>query len=299
MKPRKWKGFQQQNGAAYLFLLPYLTLFLIFFVAPVAVSMGLSFTYFNVLQPPKFIGFANYVNLFIEDDIFVIAVTNTLKYSFIVGPVGFFLSFIFAWLITATKRWRVTYTLIFYAPSLSSIGMTFIWTLIFSGDRYGILNSIFISLGIFDEPYLWLTNTKSIMPIIMFVALWMGMGTGFLAQLAGFQSIPSEMYEAGRVDGIPNRWLELWYITIPMMKPYLLVAAVLQIVQSFAVFDIANALVGFPSPLYAGHTIVTHLWDFAFLRFEMGYSSAIAMILFLATFGLNRILVRVLAPKEG
>lgn len=286
-------SFLKRHGASYLFVLPYLALFVVFFVAPVIVSAGLSFTYYNILQPPRWIGLTNYVNLFLADEVFVIAIGNTLKFALFTGPLGFLLSFLFAWLITSTGRARIPYTLVYYAPSIAG-GMTAVWLLIFSGDRYGILNYLLMAAGVLDEPFLWTADPSSVMPVIIFVALWSSMGTGFLAQMAGLQSIPHEMFEAGKVDGIPTRWHELWYITLPMMKPYLLVAAVLQVVASFNVFGIALEIAGFPSTLYAGHTIVTHLWDYAFLRFEMGYSSAIAMVLFVATFGLNQLLRRLL-----
>ncbi len=284
---------------SYLFLAPYLVLFIVFFVAPVAIAIGLSLTSFNVLQPPKWIGLANYVNLLLSDDVFITAVKNTLVFSAVVGPLGFALSFVFAWLIDATgRRGRTLWTLLFYAPSIAGSGITMVWKLFFSGDRYGILNNLLLRLGLITEPYLWLLQQATIMPVIIVVSLWMGMGKGFLAQIAGFQSMPPELYEAGRVDGIPSRWHELWYITLPLMRPYLLVAAVLQVVESFAVFDIALSIAGFPSPLNAGHTVVTHLWDYAFRRFEMGYSSAIAVVLFVATYGLNRLLVRLLATGD-
>lgn len=284
---------------SYLFVLPYLVLFLVFFVVPVAIAIGLSLTSFNVLQPPKWVGLANYVNLLLSDNQFVTAIKNTLVFSVVVGPLGFALSFVFAWLIDATgRRGRTFWTLLFYAPSIAGAGITMVWKLIFSGDRYGILNNLLLRLGLLTEPRWWLTEQATIMPVIIIVSLWMGMGKGFLAQIAGFQSMPSELYEAGRVDGIPSRWHELWYITLPLMRPYLLVAAVLQVVESFAVFDIALSIAGFPSPQDAGHTVVTHLWDYAFRRFEMGYSSAIAVVLFVATYGLNRLLVRLLATGD-
>ena len=289
----KFINFWKEHGASYLFLLPYLLVFITFFLVPVLVAGGLSLTYFNLLQPPRWIGFSNYINLFLSDDVFITSLVNTLRFALVTGPLGFMLSFLFAWLINSTRKAKVPFTLIFYAPSITSgIAMSVIWMYIFSGDRYGLLNYVLMSLGVLNEPYLWLTNADSILPVIMIVALWMSMGTGFLAQLAGLQNIPRELYEAGKMDGIPSRWHEMWYITLPLAKPYLLVAAVLQVVVSFSVFDIAMQLAGFPSPLYAGHTIVTHLWDFAFLRFELGYSSAIAVVLFAATFGLNRLLVK-------
>lgn len=289
-------GFLRKYAGSYLFLLPFLLLFVAFFVAPVLVSMGLGFSYFNVLQAPRFVGLNNYLTLFLNDDVFITAVMNTLRFAFFTGPVGFTLSFLFAWLITSTGRWRVTYTLVYYAPSISG-GMVAIWLLIFSGDRYGILNHILTSVGILDEPFLWTTNASTIMPVIIFIALWTSMGTGFLAQMAGLQSIPTEVYESASIDGVPTRWHELWYLTLPLMKPYLLVSAVLQIVASFNVFSIATAVAGFPSTLYAGRTIVTHLWDYAFIRFELGYSSAIAMVLFVVTYGLNQLLRSILTRE--
>jgi multiple sugar transport system permease protein len=199
-------------------------------------------------------------------------VKNTLVFSAVVGPLGFALSFVFAWLIDATgRRGRTLWTLLFYAPSIAGSGITMVWKLLFSGDRYGILNHLLLRVGLITEPYLWLLQQSTIMPVIIVVSLWMGMGKGFLAQIAGFQSMPPELYEAGRVDGIPSRWHELWYITLPLMRPYLLVAAVLQVVESFAVFDIALSIAGFPSPLNAGHTVVTHLWDYAFRRVFLGH----------------------------
>lgn len=284
---------------SYLFVLPYLVLFLVFFVVPVAIAIGLSLTSFNVLQPPTWVGLANYVNLLLSDNQFLTAIKNTLVFSVVVGPLGFALSFVFAWLIDATgRRGRTFWTLLFYAPSIAGAGITMVWKLIFSGDRYGILNNLLLRLGLLTEPRWWLVEQATIMPVIIIVSLWMGMGKGFLAQIAGFQSMPQELYEAARVDGIPGRWHELWYITLPLMRPYLLVAAVLQVVESFAVFDIALSIAGFPSPQDAGHTVVTHLWDYAFRRFEMGYSSAIAVVLFVATYGLNRLLVRLLATGD-
>lgn len=289
-------SFWKRHGASYLFLAPFLVMFTAFYVVPVLVSMGMSVTYYNLLQPARWIGLANYRNLFLADDVFLIAVGKTLLYAVITGPLGFLLAFLFAWLITSTGRARVTYTLIFYAPAISG-GMTQVWMLIFAGDRYGILNTVLTSLGVIDDPVIWLRDPRYIMAVIMVVSLWMSMGTGFLAQMAGLQSIPSELYEAGRIDGIPNRWYELWYITLPMCRPYLLVAAVLQVVVSFNVFQVSLSLAGLPSTGYAGHTIVAHLYDYAFKRFELGYAAAIAMVLFAVTYGLNRLLVRLLSTE--
>ncbi len=291
-------SFWRKWGTHYLFMAPFLIFFTVFVVAPVLTAAYLSFTYFNVLEPPKWIGWTNYRLLFLEDDIFLIAIRNTLEFAVITGPVGFILSFLFAWLINPLKL-KTILALCFYAPSIAGgVAMGVVWKIVFSGDRYGYLNNFLLSIGAIEEPYQWLAQQSSIMPVIMFVSLWMSMGTGFLVFLAGLQTVRTDLYEAGRVDGISNPLQEVWYITLPMMKPQLLFGSVMAVVSGFSVFSVATALAGLPSPLYAGHTIVAHLYDYAFIRFEMGYAAAVAVILFVWTFGLGRILMRVFSSKN-
>ena len=275
-----------------------MVLFVVFIVAPVAAAVYLSGTYFNLLEAPVWLGLANYRLLFLSDDIFLIAVANTLTFAVITGPLGFILSFVLAWFINRVPI-RTPYTLAFYTPSITSaIAMAIVWRFIFSNDRYGLLNNIGMQLGVLYEPFPWLSHQDTILPVIMFVSLWMSMGTNFLVFLAGLQNVPTELYEAGRVDGISSPVVEAWHITLPMMRPQLLFGAVMSIVISFTVFQIALQLVGLPSPLYAGHTIVAHLYDYAFIRFEMGYASAIAVILFLFTFLLGRAAMRMFASDD-
>jgi multiple sugar transport system permease protein len=289
--------FWHRWGVQYAFMVPYLALFAVFTIAPVLTSMYLSFTYFNVLEPPRWIGWANFRLLFLEDDVFLIAVKNTLIFAIITGPIGFFMSFFLAWLIKPLKL-KTFLALCFYAPSITAaITMSVVWKVLFSGDRYGYLNNWLLNMGAIDEPYQWLAQQASLLPIIMFVALWMTMGTAFLVFLAGLQTVSPDLYEAGKVDGVANPLQEVFYITLPMMKPQLLFGAVMQVVAGFSVFGIATSLAGLPSPLYAGHTIVAHLYDYAFIRFEMGYAAAVAVVLFLWTFGLSRVLMRVFSSK--
>jgi multiple sugar transport system permease protein len=270
-----------RHRVCYLFLAPYAIVFLLFFVAPLLISIFFSFTYFNILEPPRFIGLRNYINLLLADDVFLIAVKNTFIMAAITGPVGYIAAFLFAWFINELPRYiRAFTTLIFYAPSIS--GQAFmIWALIFSGDAYGYINGLLMGFGILDQPVLWLTDPKYMMPVMLVVILWMSLGAGFLAFIAGLSTIDPTLYEAGLVDGITNRWQELWYITLPNMKGMLMFGAVLAITQSFAVADVTIVLAGFPSTDYAVHTVVNHLIDFGSIRFEMGYASAIATILFL------------------
>jgi multiple sugar transport system permease protein len=286
----------KKNKESYFLVLPYFILFFTFTVIPVIVGAILSFTNYNVIQMPKFVGWNNYKRLFLEDDVFLIALQNTFKFALITGPLSYFACLFFAWLINELPpRIRAVLTLLFYAPALSS-SIFFIWTYIFSGDVYGLLNGVLMNLGIIKEPVYWLQDSRINLYVLMVIQLWMSLGTSFLAFIAGFQTIDRSLYEAGAVDGIRNRWQELWYITLPSMKPQLIFGAIMQVTASFAVADISAQLIGFPSPLYSAHTIVLHMWDYGSIRYEMGYASAIAVILFLITVSINRGVRKLIRP---
>ena len=283
-----------KHRVCYLFLAPYAIVFILFFVAPVFISIFYSFTNFNILESPKFIGLRNYINLLLADDVFLISMKNTFVMAAITGPIGYVAAFLFAWFINELPRYiRAFVTLVFYAPSISG-AVYMIWALIFSGDAYGYINGALMSLGILDQPVLWLTDPKYMMPVMLVVILWMSLGAGFLAFLAGLSTIDPALYEAGLVDGISNRWQELWYITLPNMKGMLMFGAVMAITQAFGVADVTVALAGSPSTDYAVHTVVNHLVDYGSVRFEMGYASAIATILFFTMIVLNAIIQKML-----
>ena len=272
----------KRNKGCYLFLAPYAILFITFFILPVCTSIFYSFTYYNILEPPRVIGLQNYINLLLQDEIFLTAVKNTFVCAVIVGPVGYILSFLFAWFINELPKWlRAIAVIVFYAPSLGA-GVITVFTTLFRADAYGWLNAILIEWGIINAPLMWLLDPRYMLTIVIVVSLWMSMGTGFLSFVAGFQGIDRSMYEAGYVDGVRNRWQELYHITLPSMKPMLLFGAVMSIASSFNISDVPRALCGFPSTDYAARTVVTHLFDYGFVRFEMGYASAVAVILFLA-----------------
>ena len=272
----------------YLFLFPYALLFFTFFILPICTSIFYSFTYYNILEPARFIGFQNYINLILQDEVFLIAVKNTFVIAVVTGPIGYILSFLFAWFINELPRWlRTIAVVVFYAPSIAG-NAYYIFSIIFRGDAYGYLNSFLLNFGLIDAPYLWLADPRYIMTVIIIVILWMSMGTGFLSFVAGLQGVDRSMYEAGYVDGVRNRWQELYHITLPSMKPMLLFGAVMSITSAFNVSDVPRALAGYPSTDYAARTIVTHLFDYGFSRFEMGYASAIATVLFLVMILCNK-----------
>lgn len=271
---------KNQRRAAFILLAPFTVLFLLFTVLPIISSIALSFTYFNMVDAPEFIGIDNYVRMFADDSVFFIAVKNTLIFALITGPLGYAMSFIFAWMINDFGRgMRSFLTMLFYAPTLAG-NVFFIWLFIFSGDSYGLVNSFLMKYGIILEPIQWLTDSKYSMGVVILVMLWLSLGAGFLSFIAGFQNLNRECFEAGAIDGIRNRWQELWYITVPQMAPQMMFAAVMTISSSFAVGYQCMELTGFPSTDYSTHTILLHILDVGTIRFDMGYASALAVILF-------------------
>ena len=271
---------KNQRRAAFILLAPFTVLFLLFTVLPIISSIALSFTYFNMVDAPEFIGIDNYVRMFADDSVFFIAVKNTLIFALITGPLGYAMSFIFAWMINDFGRgMRSFLTMLFYAPTLAG-NVFFIWLFIFSGDSYGLVNTFLMKYGIILEPIQWLTDSKYSMGVVILVMLWLSLGAGFLSFIAGFQNLNRECFEAGAIDGIRNRWQELWYITVPQMAPQMMFAAVMTISSSFAVGYQCMELTGFPSTDYSTHTILLHILDVGTIRFDMGYASALAVILF-------------------
>lgn len=273
------KLWLKRESANLVLLTPFTLLFTLFTLVPIGAAMILSFFYFNMTTTPTFVGFDNYIRLFFDDNVFLIALRNTAIFAMITGPLSYILSFTVAWLINEFNRTvRTILTLIFYLPSLAG-NVYFVWTYIFSGDSYGFLNSVLMKLGMSD-PIQWLTDTKFMMPVVIVVILWLSMGTGFLSFVAGLQSLDRELFEAAAIDGLPNRFAELWYVTLPQMGPQLLFGAVMQISTSFAIGYECMNLTGFPSTNYATQTLVLHILDFGQIRFEMGYACAVAVILF-------------------
>ncbi len=266
--------------ASYVLMLPFMLLFLVFVVIPIISSVALSFTSFNMLQMPKYVGFDNYIRMFLEDDIFIKALKNTIVFALITGPFGYILSFVVAWLINEMNRGiRWLLTLIMYAPTLAG-NVYYIWTYIFSGDSKGLVNSSLIKLGVINDPIQWLTNSDYNVSVVVLVIIWLSLGTGFLAFVAGFNALDRSYFEAAAIDGVKNRFEELWYVTLPQMAPQLLFGAVMSISGAFAVGYANAAITGFPSSNYSTHTLLLHMLDYGTIRFEMGYASAIAVVLF-------------------
>jgi multiple sugar transport system permease protein len=287
---------------SYFFIAPFMFCFIAFILIPVGAAIVLSFTYFNAIEPPRFIGWTNFQNLISQDLIFLkYALPNTFKFAIIVGPGGYAAAFLLAWLITqlpaSVRKW---FALAMYTPSLTmGIAMSIVWLPLLSGDRIGYLNSLLLQIGFIDEPQLWVTNKLYLMNSMIVVTMWSSMGVGFLAMLAGILNVNPELYEAGRIDGMKSRLQEIWYITIPSMKPQMLFGAVMAIVTTFKAGAIGVELSGQnPTPQYSGHLIINHIDDYGFIRFEMGYAAAISVFLLILMYASNRLSMVLFGSKE-
>ncbi len=279
-----------QNRIAYLLAAPFFLLFFLVTVIPVLMSFYYGFTYYNMLTAEKFVGLKNYVKLLLYDDIFVTSLKNTVVFAVITGPAGYIISLLVAWLINELPaKLRSVLVLVFYAPSISG-NVYLVWKLLFSSDSYGYINGILLKLNIISSPILWFEDPQYILPLLIAVQLWLSLGTGFLSFVAGLQGVDNALYEAAAIDGVKNRWQELWYVTLPTIKPQMIFGAVLAITNAFAVSEISSSLAGNPSVQYAGHTIVLHMQDYGTVRYDMGYASAIATVLFLLTVGCNKLI---------
>ena len=281
---------RSENRAFLLLLMPFMGLFFIFTILPIVSSIVLSFTDYDMINTPRFTGLSNYLRMFTTDEVFPVAVKNTLLFSVITGPVSFFLAFLLAWLINEFRPgMRSLLAFLFYAPALIG-NVYYIWQVAFSSDSYGYANSLLLSWGLITEPILWFRDVRFSMIIVMIVQLWLSIGISFLADIAGLQNVNPELYEAGAIDGIRTRWHELWYITLPSMKSILFFGAVMPIQATFSISAVPMALAGFPSVNNSVDTLVTHLMDVGTQRYELGYAAAVSVFLFMLM-ALFRILV--------
>jgi multiple sugar transport system permease protein len=297
-----------KHRISYLFIAPFMSAFLLFIFIPVTVAIGLSFFSFDAISRPRFVGWDNFLAIWTQDRIFLqYAIPNTFKFAVIVGPAGYMLSFFLAWLIQQLpKSIRDYFTLALYAPSLAS-GAAFIvvWPVMFSGDRVGYVNNLLLYLGLIEQPKLWLQDPNEFMTIMIAVSLWASMGVGFLAMLAGLQTVNRELYDAGAIDGISNRLQEIYYITVPAIKPQMLFGAVMSVVGTLKAGLIgsmlAQAATGSPiTPQYSGHLMINHIDDFALIRYELGYAAALSVILLVIVYAANKLAFQLFGGKgEG
>lgn len=297
-----FRNWLSKEGSAYAFLSGYAVLFITFIVIPVVAAFLLSFTFFDAVQTPRIIGLGNYIALLTQDDTFMrYVLPNTIQFALIVGPGGYALAFLLAWMLAQLPKLpRTIFAVILYSPSMTAgVAMAVVWKALFSGDQTGYLNSFLMGLGLLNEPIQWLQSPQHLMPIMILVTLWSSMGIGFLAMLAGILEISPELYEAAAIDGMSSRWQEIFYITIPSMKPQMLFGAVMALVGTFQAGAIGVTLSGTnPTPQYAGQLIVNHIEDYGFLRYEMGYAAAVSVVLLLMVLFFTRLATRLFSSDS-
>lgn len=273
-----------KDRVSYLFLLPFALSFITFTILPVLTSVLYSFTYnniFNVSDSVHFVGLDNYIRMFMRDEIFPTALQNTLVFALITGPIGYILSFSMAWLINEVRSGlRMLFVLIFYSPAIAG-SIYVVFGVLFSSDMYGYVNGFLQSWGFIDRPIEWLSDVRYIKLVICICVLWGSMGSGFLSFVAGLKNVDQQLYEAAALDGMRNRWQELWYVTLPSMKPQLMFGIVMSISGAFSIHDVTVVLAGYPSTDNVATTMVNLMVDVGYQRFELGYASAMATVLFL------------------
>ncbi|NLG81291.1 MAG: sugar ABC transporter permease [Bacilli bacterium] len=302
LKQKFKNGSFKDALAVFLLLLPYSVLFSLFIAIPVALAITLSLTYFNLIQFPEYKGLLNYVTIITQDSVFLrYVLPNTLKYALIVGPGGYILSFILAWMLAQIQKTpRTILALIIYSPSM--VGGVFtgvVWRTLFSGDSQGYLNGLFIKWGLIDRPIQFLQSPDYLMTIMIIVSLWSSMGIGFLAMLAGILNVDEELYEAAYIDGLKNKFQEIVHITVPSMKPQMLFGAVMSIVGTFNSGGIGVALSGSnPTPQYSGQVIINHIEDFGFIRYEMGYAAAVSVVLLFIIWGFSKLAYALFSERD-
>lgn len=304
VKRRRKKKFatkENQNKAGYTFMFPYAFLFVLFIMIPTLMAVLLSFTNFNTLEFPEWIGFDNYITLITSDTIFMKKVLmNTIVYAVAVGIGGYVLSFLVAWALSQmTRGVRTIFALIVYSPSMTGgVAMTVLWKIMFSGDQTGYMNSWLINLGVITEPIIWLSDERFLLGIVIIIGLWSSMGIGFLSILAGMLNADESLYEAAAIDGVKNRFQEMIYITVPSMKPQMLFAAVMAIVNAFQNGAISTQLAGNPTVGYSAQLIVNHIEDYGFIRYEMGYAAAVSVVLLLIVMVFSKVATALFGEKE-
>ena len=287
--------------STFVLLSPFVILFGVFIVIPVICAALLSFTRFDSISLPSFVGVQNYIAIFTKDSEFMQKILpNTIKYALLVGPGGYILSFLLAWILAQLTRWPRTFlAIIIYSPSLvGGVALSAVWGVLFSGDKLGYLNGVLLGMNIIDEPVQWL-SAEYILPVMILVALWSGMGVGFLAMLSGIMNVNTELYEAAYIDGIKNRAQEVYYVTIPSIRPQMLFGAIMALVNTFSSSGTGVALTGSnPTPEYAGSLIVNHADDYGFLRYEMGYAAALSVVLLVIMWAFSRFAYKLFGEKD-
>ncbi len=276
-----------------LFLVPGCALIGLVVVYPALRALGLSFTEFNMITPPRAVGWANYVTLW-HDPFFWAALRNTLLYLFVVVPVLVVLPIFLALLVNRPLPGLAFFRAAIYLPVVTSLVVSaLVWKWVY--EEKGLLNQALLASGITGQPVAFLTDPANALFAVMAVTVWSGLGYYMVIYLAGLQAIPRHLYEVAEVEGV-SRWQQTLHITLPLLKPQMAVVAVMSSIGAMKVFEEVYVLTQ-GGPLDSSKTLVFYLYETAFVDFEMGYASAIGVVLFVITLLLSLVNLRLLRSR--
>jgi len=284
----------------YLFIAPALLLFLVFIFVPLFASLYLSFTEYNVIHAPRWVGLENFRTLLVDDPRFWKAFRNTVLYVVGVVPTGISISLLLAAALEELVRGKQLFKVLYFIPTITSVvAIAAVWKWLFAGEKFGLINYGLIQLGL--APIDWLLSPRWLLPAIIIMSIWAGLGYNMVFFSAGISTIPQALYEAAKVDGA-NWWERFWHVTVPMLRPTLTFVVVMGVITSFQVFDQVYIMTGgtgegIGGVLDSGLTLVAYLYDQGFAKFRMGYASAIAYLIFGCVFGLTLINIRRLRAR--
>jgi multiple sugar transport system permease protein len=289
---RNWSLQKREAAAAFMYISPWLIGFLIFTLGPMLASLYFSFTEYNIVTAPRWVGLRNYIGLF-QDDLFWHSLKVTLNFAVMALPAslifGLFLAVLLNQNIPFVKLWR---TLYFLPSVITGVAVTILWMLIFN-PQVGILNNTLNAIGIKNPPS-WLLDPQWALFSLVLISMW-GVGQTMIIYLAGLQGIPTDLYDAAKVDGAsaPQRF---WNITIPMMSPVIFYNLVLGLIGTFSYFTqayiVGRSIGGLGSPLRSTLFYNLYLYQKAFLEQKMGEASAMAWVLFLVVLVLTLLVFR-------
>jgi putative chitobiose transport system permease protein len=286
---RRLSMFGRWSATPYLFLLPALALVATFVLYPIVAVIFYSFTSYDIITDPQWVGTANYERL-IADPTFWKALTNSIVYL-VATPTVIVLAIMLAIVVNRRMRGIHVFRALYFVPAVSgSIAIGISWRWIF--ERNGMLNSVLMSTGVIEQPVQWLTNPDFVLPIAILLTVWAGVGYYSVIFLAGLQNIPEELYDAARIDGC-NDLQKHWHVSLPGLRPQIVFVAVISSLAALKVFDEIYVLTNRTGGvLESGTTIVFYLWRQAFVLSNAGYASAIAIALLLLTLAFSIVLIR-------
>lgn len=295
LQPRAKQRTMAQKDAitGYVFVAPAVFGLLVFMIYPIIASFVLSTMDYNVLTEPSFSGIANYSKLF-NDRVFLISLTNTLKWVVFYVPVSILVSFIMALAMDMPVRGIGFFRTVFYIPVITPIicvALLFVWIY---NKEFGILNFLLYEVGI--KPVGWLTNSNLAIFSIALMSIWKWAGYNMLILLAGLQGIPESLYEAAEIDGV-TPFKKVWYIKLPLLKPSFFFIILTSVIDAFQVFSEIYIMTK-GEPGYSTYTISYYLYTNAFEYGKMGYSCAMAVILFIIIMSITLIQNKLLGQNE-